>query len=130
VTGDATCDYCDGEKLVYELRSDRGQVARCIVCLAIEQGQQALGRPFDVFAERDEEGQRHSYEKAGSWFAILARINDDSPILKPEDEDYSVDELTREFVENIMGSDAYEKPSEVAGSEVDVAQQTIGGGGE
>lgn len=42
------CDYCGSEALAYDLQSDRGQVSRCIPCLAIERGQQQFSMPFEL----------------------------------------------------------------------------------
>lgn len=126
----ATCDYCDTDELVYELEPGRGgTVNRCIPCLAIEQGQQQLSLPFDAWLDRDDvepmgvEGEpdfepfdprEHDYKVARAWFQILARIKDDSPILKRDpDAIGTVFEDTRKFVTNLMGSDAHKRPSEL-----------------
>lgn len=120
-----TCDYCDGNDLVYELRSDRGPVKRCIPCLAIEQGQPKVS--WERFQDYPEDLQKHTFQNAHDWLRILARIVDDDAIIKRDpDAIGTVSEGTREFLTNIMGSDAHYPPSEVAGSEVDVAQTTFG----
>ena len=126
------CDYCDGTELVYRLNSDRGPVNRCIECLAIEQGQQQFTLPFDVWLDRDDidppdqekfpdapgfdpfDPREHDYHTARAWFIILARLKDDEPILKRDpDAIGTVFEDTREFLINIMGSDAHKRPSEL-----------------
>lgn len=53
---DLACDYCDGTALVYELRSDKVPVNRCIPCLAIEQGQQQISMSFDRFVDFEADG--------------------------------------------------------------------------
>lgn len=123
------CDYCGSSHMAYELNSDRGQVNRCITCLAIEQGQQKFSLPFEVWIDRDEvkppehddapdfepfDPRKLDYNVAQAWFRILARIREDDPILK-KDEDAigTVADETREFVTNIMGKDAYKRPSEL-----------------
>jgi len=111
-----SCDYCDTTALVYELRSDKGVVNRCLPCLAIEQGQQGFQMPFEAFV--DFEYAESSYESTRDWFRILARIRKDDPILKRDPDDYgTVGESTRTFLTNFMGADAHKKPSELTGSE-------------
>lgn len=123
------CGYCGSSELAYELESDRGVMNRCIRCLAIEQGQQKLSLPFDVWVDRDDieppEGDdtpdfeafdptRSDYETARAWFKILARIVQDDPIIKRDPDDIgTVCDDTREFVTNIMGADAHKRPSEL-----------------
>lgn len=125
------CGYCGNEELAYELQSDRGQVSRCIPCLAIEQGQQSVRMPLDSYDGLDDELLERSYESAQDWFRILARITSDDPILKRDPDDYgAVGESTRTFLTNIMGSDAHYPPSEIVGSEVAVAQTTLGEAGD
>lgn len=138
---DPVCGYCDGTKLAYELRSDRGVVGRCIPCLAIERGQQQLRKPFDefvnnetykesiVFEDREawDDHRRISYESARDWFTVLARLNDDQPlVIREPDAPGAINEHTRTFLQNIMGKDAHYPPSEVAGSELTVGQTTLG----
>lgn len=124
-----TCDYCDTDELVYELQSNKGPVCRCIECLAIEQIQQQVSLPFEVWIGRDDieptdhpddpleesfDPREHDYETVGAWARILARLKDDDPIIKRDPEDYgTVFEDTREFVTNIMGEDAHKRPSEL-----------------
>lgn len=127
---DATCDYCDSSTLVYELKSDRGLVERCIPCLAIEQGQQAMQIPIDDAEASDifdNDSICRRYTRGRDWFTVLARLSDDKPLVKRDDDELeTLDESTRNFLTNIMGGDAYHPPSEVVGSEVSVAQQTLG----
>ena len=120
------CDYCDTDELVYRLESDRGPVRRCLSCLAVEQGQQRLSLPFEAFWDRDlgplydseeqlEKGRKMSYEMARDWWRILARIRMDEPILVrdpvvPSDQ---VREELRTFLTNVMGSDVYQRPSDL-----------------
>lgn len=107
---DEACDYCGTSELAYELRSDRGPVVRCLQCLAIERGQSGLQMPFEAFV--DFEYAESSYESTRDWFRILARIRQDDPILKRDpDAIGTVGESTREFLTNVMGSDAHKKPS-------------------
>jgi len=123
------CGYCDTDELVYELEPSRGgTVNRCLVCLAIEQGQQQLDLPFDRWKDRDmiepPEGEdtpdfeafdptRHDYLTARAWFKVLARIQDDDPILKSDpDAIGTIFNSTREFLSNVMGEDAHKRPSE------------------
>jgi hypothetical protein len=125
-----TCDYCDGEELVYELGRGRGSVRRCIECLAIEQGKNKFRVPFDRWIAKDEiEPSDHSddpveepfdpramdYRVVRSWFTVLARLKDDEPIVKrnPESPSGNISEETREFLTNVMGSDAHKRPSEL-----------------
>jgi len=132
--GMATCDYCDGEELVYELHPGRGGVAhRCIECLAIEQIQQQLSLPFDAWVGRDDieptghedepdfepfDPTEHDYKTARAWSQVLARIKDDSAIVKRDPGGFgTIFEDTREFLTNVMGSDAHKSPSELRGDE-------------
>jgi hypothetical protein len=121
------CGYCDSEHLAYELGSDRGRVVRCIPCLAIEQGQQKLRLPLDSYDALDDDLLVSGYESARDWYRILARIQQDEPILKRDSEDFgTVNENLRTFLTNIMGQDAHYPPSEVAGSDLAVGQMTFG----
>ena len=123
---DVTCDYCDSTDLAYELRSDRGDVARCIPCLAVEQGQQQLGLPFEAFVDFDH--AESSYEDARDWYRILARIRQDDPILKRDPDDFgTVGDGIRTFLTNIMGSAAHYSPSEIVEADGDPGQVTPGG---
>lgn len=126
---DVGCDYCGSTDLAYELESGRGPVCRCIECLAIEQGQQKLNMPFDVWIERDMvESPDHpdapeiepfdprelGYNTARAWFQVLARLKDDDPLVKRDpDAPGTICEETREFLTNIMGENAHERPSEL-----------------
>jgi len=106
------CDYCDTTDLVYELRSGKGPVNRCIPCLAIEQGQQQLDLPYEIFEDADY--AEDSYETAAAWFRILARWRSDDPILKRDPNALgTVHEDTRAFLQNFMGADAHKPPSEL-----------------
>jgi hypothetical protein len=123
------CDYCDTADLVYVLESDRGRKRRCIECLAIEQIQQQLSLPFDVWVDRDDieptdhpddpldepfDPTEHDYKTARAWASVLARLKDDDPIVKRDPEAIStIFEDTRTFLTNVMGSDAYKRPSEL-----------------
>lgn len=124
------CSYCDGGELVYELRPGRGgAVHRCIECLAIEQGQQQFSLPFDAWLDRDDiepmgvkgepdfepfDPREHDYQTAQAWFTVLARIKDDEPLVKRDpDAIGAIFEDTREFLVNVMGSDAHKRPSEL-----------------
>jgi len=125
------CDYCGDSELAYELESDKGPVNRCIECLAIEQIQQKLSLPFGAWVDRDDveppqhpdapdfepfDPTEHDYKAARSWAKILARIKEDDPILiRDPDAIGTVFEDTREFVTNIMGSDAHKSPSKLRG---------------
>jgi len=141
MSDDVECDYCGRPELAYEMRSDRGMVTRCIQCLAIEQGQQQFSMPFEEYIDNskhedspiwdDEEDWREhrrlSYESARDWLTILARIQDDDPLVKRDpDAIGTLNEHTREHLTNIMGSEAHHPPSEVAGSEVHAAQVQLG----
>jgi hypothetical protein len=107
-----TCDYCGSDELAYELESDRGTVRRCLPCLAVERAQQKLSLDFETFVEADY--AQSSYENARGWLNILGRLRQDRPILlRDEDDMRAVHEHIREFLTNIMGEDAYKKPSEV-----------------
>jgi len=123
------CDYCGSDELAYELSSDKGPVIRCIECLAIEQIQQQVSLPFDAWIDQDDiepidnpddpleesfDPRWHDYKTVRAWSRILARLKDDSPILERDpDAPGAVFEDTREFVTNIMGSDAHKSPSEL-----------------
>lgn len=124
------CDYCDTDELVYRLNPSRGgTVTRCIECLAIEQGQQQFNLPFEQWKDRDDihppEGEdtpdfepfdpaQHDYQTARAWFTVLARIKDNEPIVKrDEDAIGAIFEDTREFLIRTMGEDAYKAPSEL-----------------
>lgn len=136
-----SCDYCNRTKLVYEMKSDKGIVNRCIPCLAIEQGQQQLNTPFSEFidntkhedspvfddAEHWRDHRKLSYESARDWWTILARIQDDDPLVKRDpDAIGTLHESTRTFLTNIMGEEAHYPPSEVASSEVHASQVQLG----
>ena len=127
---DNNCGYCGTDELVYELHPGRGGAAyRCIECLAIEQIQQQLDLPFERWLDRDDiepsghpnepefeafDPRKHDYNTARAWAKVLARLKDDSPILKRDpDAIGTVFEDTREFLTNVMGSDAHKPPSEL-----------------
>lgn len=132
------CDYCETDELVYELHPGRGgTVYRCIQCLAIEQGQQQFKLPFEVWLDRDDieppdqdefpdapdfepfDPREHSYMTARAWFTVLARLSEDDPIIKRDpDAIGTIHEDTREFLVNVMGSDAHKRPSELRGNGV------------
>lgn len=128
-TDDVECGYCGRSALAYELRSDRGMVTRCIPCLAIEQGQQSLRTPYDRYDDSDvldEDSRRRAWDSAADWFTVLARIQDDDPLVKRDpDATGTLAESTRTFLTNIMGSEAHYPPSEVVGSEVHAAQVSL-----
>lgn len=139
----AECDYCGSDELAYELKSDRGQVSRCIPCLAIEQGQQQLQMPFEKFVDFDpgivydseeevRESRRNSYEVCRSWWRVLARWRQDNPLVKRDPSEYepTLHEWTREFLVNIMGSAAYYSPSEIIDSDGDPGQTALTDGGQ
>lgn len=128
--GTKQCGYCDGSELVYEFHPGRGgAVYRCIECLAIEQGQQKFSLPFGAWIDRDDiepmgvEGEpdfepfdprEHDYQTARAWFTVLARVKDDDQIVKRDSDAIgAIFEDTREFLINVMGSDAYKRPSEL-----------------
>lgn len=130
------CGYCDSTDLVYELKPGRGgTVYRCIECLAIEQGQQKFSLPFEVWMDRDDvepmdhqdapdfepfDPREHDYQAAQAWFRVLARIKDDEPIVKRDpDAIGTIFEDTREFLTNVMGSDAHKRPSELLTTDTD-----------
>jgi hypothetical protein len=139
MTVDEPCDYCGRTGLTYELQSDRGLKRRCIPCLAIEQGQRQFSLPFEAWLDREDvepmgvEGEpdfepfdprEHDYNTARAWFTVLARIVQDDPALKRDpDAIGAIFEDTREFLENTMGKEAYQKPSAVAGSGVHAAPE-------
>lgn len=129
-SGAESCDYCGTDGIVYELRPSRGgTVNRCIECLAVEQGQQKFGLPFDAWMDRDDveppeaddapdfepfDPREHDYLAARAWFQVLARIKDDEPIVKRDpDAIGTIFEDTREFLINVMGSDAHKRPSDL-----------------
>jgi len=136
------CSYCGRSELAYQLESDRGPVVRCIPCLAIERGQRQFSLPFDAWLDRDDvepmgvegepdfepfDAREHDYQTARAWFQVLARINDDKPLVKRDpDAIGTIFEDTREFLVNIMGADAHKKPSELVGDDV----QSVVPGGE
>jgi hypothetical protein len=124
------CDYCGTDALVYELNPSRGgTVHRCLECLAIEQGQQQFGLPFEAWLDRDDidpvdhedapefepyDLTEADYHRARAWFRILARIKDDNPILKRDPDALgAIYEDTRTFLTNLMGADAHKRPSEL-----------------
>ena len=114
--GSKQCDYCDTINLVYELEWGKGPVNRCIPCLAIEQGQQQLDLPYEIFEDADY--AEHSYETAAAWFRILARWRSDDPILKRDPDALgTVHEDTRTFLQNFMGADPHKSPSELVNDE-------------
>jgi hypothetical protein len=108
-------------------------VNRCLECLAIEQGQQKLSSPFDVFIDRDMvepsdhpddpieepfDPRKLSYNVGRAWYTVLARIKDDDPIVKRDpDAIGTIADETRTFLTNLMGSDAHKRPSELRGDE-------------
>lgn len=128
-----SCDYCGTDDLVYELSPARGGVVhRCIECLAVEQGQQQFSLPFEAWVEKDVieptghenepdfepfDPRWHDYQTVRAWFTVLARVRDDDPILKRDaDAVGAVFEDTREFIEGVMGEEAYQRPSEIRGA--------------
>lgn len=126
-----SCDYCERGELAYEMHSDRGKVVRCIPCLAIEQAQQKLRTPLDSYDDLDDDLLQSGYQGARDWLTILARIQDDDPLIKRDpDAIGTVSDRLRESLTNLMGSEAHYPPSEVAGSEVHAAQVTLGDGDE
>jgi len=138
------CGYCDSPDLAYELDSDKGPVVRCIPCLAIEQGQQGFSLPFEAWLDRDMieppeaedapdfepfDPREANYESARSWFQILARIQQDDPLVKRDPDDFgTIREETREFLVNFMGADAHKPPSELVGEPAKVGQTALDGG--
>lgn len=132
---DVECGYCGTADLAYELESDRGPLRRCIECLAIEQGQQQLNLPFEVWLDRDEieppdhpdapdidpfDPRELDYKSAKAWFRVLARLKDDDPIVKRDPDAHgTIFEDTREFLVNVMGEDAHKRPSELGQTEGD-----------
>lgn len=129
--GRLQCEYCDGTALVYELRSDRGPVARCIPCLAVEQGQEAISRPPAVYDSAEDDRLQRDRKKARDWYRVLARIADDRPVVAREPD--SIDALrdgTRSFLTNIMGDDAHRPPSELVDGDLPAGPLlTVNGGG-
>jgi len=140
--GREQCDYCDGTDLVYEFHPGRGgTVHRCIECLAIEQGQQQLDMPFEVWINRDDieptdhpddpiedpfDPRKMGYETARAWFRVLARLKDDDPIIKRDpDAIGTVAENTREFLTNVMGEDAHKRPSEIRAESSPTEQEGV-----
>lgn len=137
------CDYCDGTDLVYEIDIRGGSKHRCIPCLAIEQGQQNLTKPFEKFIDDDdwdgivfdsqEEWDEHrklSYVAAKDWYTVLARIIDNEAIVKRDPDAIStLHEHRREFLTNIMGEEAHHRPSELVGVEspIDHSLTSFGG---
>lgn len=130
--GSERCDYCGTDELVYRLESDRGPVNRCIECLAIEQLQQQVSLPFEVWIDRDDieppdqekfpdapdfepfDPREYDYQTIQSWARILARLKDDDSIVKRDpDAIGTIFEDTREFLVNFMGADAHKRPSEL-----------------
>lgn len=123
------CDYCETDELVYELNSDRGIKRRCIECLAIEQIQRKFSLPFEVWIDRDDieptdhpddpleeafDPREHDYETARAWAQILARLQEDDPIIKRDpDAIGTVFADTREFLTNVMSAEAHKSPSEI-----------------
>src|SRR5699024_3517939 len=101
--------------------------------LAIEQGQQQFDLPFRMWIDRDEieapehpdapdveafDPRKHDYQTARAWFRVLARLTNDDPILKRDpDASGTIFEDTREFLTNVMGSDAHKRPSELMADE-------------
>lgn len=140
-SNDEACDYCGRSELAYEMRSDRGMVTRCIPCLAIEQLQQKFSMPFEVWIDRDDikptdhpddpleesfDPREHDYKTVRAWSTVLARIVEDDPLVKRDPDSIgTIFEDTREFLTNIMGSDAHHPPSEVAGADIAVGQTTF-----
>lgn len=128
-----SCEYCETERMVYRLNSDRGVKHRCIECLAIEQMQQQFRLPFDVWIDRDDiepsdhpkdaldeplNPTKHDYQTARAWATVLARVkNNDQILLEDSDAIGSIFDQTREFLINVMGRDVYKKPSELAGEQ-------------
>ncbi|MWG36204.1 hypothetical protein [Halomarina oriensis] len=134
---EVACSYCDSTALAYELNSDRGPVGRCIPCLAIERGQSGLRQPAESFLdpepsvvydtqEKWDEHREQTYTRTRDWYRILARIQQDDPLLKRNPEDIgTVHDSIRTFLTNIMGEEAHYPPSDVAGSPVAVGQTTF-----
>jgi len=136
------CNYCGRSELAYEMGSDRGTVTRCIPCLAIEQLQQKFSMPFEVWLDRDDieptdhsddpldepfDPREHDYKTVRAWSTVLARIAEDDPLVKRDPDAFgTIFEDTREFLTNIMGSEAHQPPSELAGDEVHAVQVKLG----
>ena len=127
-----TCDYCGTEELVYEMSPMRGgTVHRCLECLAIEQGQQKLNLPLDSYDDLNDDLLQSGYKGARSWFKVLARIKNDDPIVKrDEDAIGTLPEDRREMLLNLMGSAAYYPPSEIIDADGDPEQTTLSEGVE
>lgn len=130
------CDYCGSDELVYQLELGRGgSVNRCIECLAVEQGQKQFSLPFEAWLDRDDveppeaddapdfeafDPREHDYKTARAWFQVLARIKDDEPIIKRDpDAIGTIFKDTRDFLINVMGSDAHKRPSELRASKAE-----------
>ena len=139
------CGYCGATDLAYELESDRGPLRRCIRCLAVEQGGNALTSPFEEFIKNDkwqdspiwdtreewDDHRRHFYEAARDWYRILGRIIQDDPIIKRDPDDFgTVKESIRTFLTNIMGADAHYPPSEIVDGDRKAEQTTFACGDE
>jgi len=123
------CGHCGTTDLAYQLESDRGPVVRCLECLAIEQIQQQLNMPFEVWIDRDDidppdhpdapdidpfDPRRHDYLTARAWGTVLARLKENDPICHPDaNSPGAIFEDTREFIINVMGDDAHKRPSEL-----------------
>jgi hypothetical protein len=119
-----TCSVCGADELAYELGSDRGTVARCLPCLAVERAQTDCG--WETFQRYDEDLQQYMIETTNDWLRILARIRQDDPILKQDpDSIVTVGGDTREFLTNVMGSAAHYPPSEIVASGGHPGQTTL-----
>jgi hypothetical protein len=106
------CDYCDTEELAYEFDTDRGRVARCLPCLAVERAQSGLKMPFERFVEF--EYAEMSYQDTKGWLTVLGRLRQDRQILvRDETKHQAVSENVRHFLINTLGEDAYKKPGEI-----------------
>lgn len=106
------CGYCDDTELVYELRSDRGPVRRCLPCLAIERGQPSAG--WEAFQDYPDDLREGTFQSMRDWYIILARIRQDKPLVKRDPDEFgTVNEDIRTFLTNVMGADAHKRPSEL-----------------